>query len=266
MASTEPSLDAGIFGGRWSVVERSTKPAWVQIEEQLADRIESGRLGAGERLPPERDLAEALSVSRMTVRQALASLAARGLVERGVGRGTFVREAAKVVHDLTRVAGFTEEVEGQGLEAGARILDAAQCAAPDRVAQALGLEAGAPVIRLERVRLAGPRPMTLEDTWVPGERFPGLLDHDLSGSLYALMRDRYDLGPVSATERLEPVAARSHEAAALEVAEGCPLMFVERIAYARDGTPVEYAHDRHRGDHARFVIRVVPDELLARAR
>ena len=48
--------------------------------------------------------------------------------------------------------------------------------------------------------------MTLEDSWVPAARFPGLLDADLSGSLYALMRERYDLGPVTATERLEPVA------------------------------------------------------------
>jgi GntR family transcriptional regulator len=265
MATTGPSLDTRVFGGRWSVAERSPKPAWVQIEEQLADRIESGHLGAGERLPPERDLAEALSVSRMTVRQALASLAARGLVERGVGRGTFVR-AARVVHDLTRVAGFTEEVERQGLEAGARILGARHSAAPDRVAHALGIKPGAPVVRLERVRLVGETPTTLEDTWVPAERFPGLLAHDLSGSLYAVMREHYDLEPTSATECLEPVPARSHEAAALDVAEGSPLMLVERIAYAQDGTPVEFAHDRHRGDHARFVIRVIPDELLAGAR
>jgi GntR family transcriptional regulator len=265
MARSEPGLEARIFGRRWAVAERSPKPAWVQIEEQLADRIESGALAPGERIPPERDLAEGLGVSRMTVRQALASLAARGLVERGVGRGTFVREAPRVVHDLTRVAGFTEEVERQGLEAGARILEAKECAASDQVAAALGLEPGAPVVRLERVRLGGDRPMTLEDTWVPAHRFPGLLDRDLSGSLYTLMRDEYDLGPVSATERLEPMAARSYEADALEVAEGSPLMLVERVAYAADGTPVEFSRDRHRGDAARFVIRVVSDELLARA-
>ncbi len=265
MASSGPSPDARVFGGRWSVAERSPKPAWVQIEEQLADRIEAGHLGPGERIPPERDLAEALAVSRMTVRQALGSLAARGLVVRWVGRGTFVRETGAVLHHRTRVAGFTEEVERQGLEAGARILDAGQRTAPDQVAQALGIEPGAPVVRLERVRLVSGRPTTLEDTWVPADRFPGLLEHDLSGSLYALMRERYTLGPVSATERLEPVAARAAEARALDVPEGSPLMLVVRIAYARDGTPVEFAHDRHRGDHARFVIRVVPDELLARA-
>jgi GntR family transcriptional regulator len=238
----------------------------VQIEEQLAGRIQAGDLGPGERLPPERDLAEALAVSRMTVRQALASLAARGLVERGVGRGTFVREATPIVHDLTRVRGFTEEVERHGLSASARILDAGECAAPEPVAQALGLETGAPVVRLERVRYGSGVPMTLEDSWMPARRFPGLLDQDLTGSLYALMGGRYALAPVSATELLEPVAARAFEAQSLGVEEGSPLMLVERTAYTADGIPVEFAHDRHRGDRARFVIRVVPDELLASAR
>ena len=78
------------------------------------------------------------------------------------------------------------------------------------------------------------------------------------------MRDHYGLGPVSATEYLEPVVARAHEAEALSVAEGSPLMLVERSAYARDGTAVEFARDRHRGDRARFLIRVVPDGMLAR--
>jgi len=260
------SIERQVFGDRWAVADRAAKPAWVQIEEGLADRIESGRLAAGERLPAERDLALALSVSRMTVRQALASLAARGLVERGVGRGTFVRESPRVVHDLTRVAGFTEEAERQGLEAGAQILAAAEQRAPAQVAQMLGIEAGAPVVRLERVRLGGDQPITLEDSWVPAEHFPGLLEHDLSGSLYALMREHYELAPVSATERLEPVAARAHEAAALGVPEGSPLMLVERVAYAVDDTAVEFARDRHRGDRARFLIHVVPDALLARAR
>ena len=80
------------------------------------------------------------------------------------------------------------------------------------------------------------------------------------------MREHYELAPVSATDRLEPVAARPHEAAALGVPEGSPLMLVERVAFAADGSAVELARDRHRGDRARFVIHVVPDGLFARAR
>ena len=44
MGQSEPGLEQRIFGGRWAVAERSPKPAWVQIEEQLGDRIESGAL------------------------------------------------------------------------------------------------------------------------------------------------------------------------------------------------------------------------------
>jgi GntR family transcriptional regulator len=249
-------LDTRIFGRRWSVRPRSPKPAWVQIEEQLADRIESGALAAGDRLPPERNLAEALHVSRITVRQALASLAARGLVERGVGRGTYVRRSAPVEHDLARVSSFTEEAARQGLEARARVLDARERPAPGHVARALALAAGTTVVRLQRVRLAGERPVALEDTWLPSARFPGLLDEQLAGSLYALMAERYDLVPVSATERLAAVAARPLDADALGVAVGTPLMQVERLAYDADGAAIEFARDRHRSDRARFVIHV----------
>jgi GntR family transcriptional regulator len=233
-------------------------PAYAQIEDQLAARIESGELRAGERLPPERDLAEGLGVSRMTVRQALSSLAARGLVERGVGRGTFVARD-KLDHDLGRVAGFSELMERHGLEPGAQLIAAAEKPAPDAIAAALGIDEGAPVYRIQRLRFGAGVPMALEDSWLPAAPFPRLLDLGLTRSLYGLMRDLFELEPVRAVERLEPVLARAHEAAALEVSEGSPLMLVERTAYAADGTAVEFAHDRHRGDRASFVIEVAAD-------
>jgi GntR family transcriptional regulator len=193
----------------------------------------------------------------MTVRQALGALAARGLLERGVGRGTFVRAPDRVVHDLTDGLGFTEQLGRQGLAAGAAVLSSGEYAVPEDVAAAL--EGAARALRIQRVRSADGRPVLLEDTWLPADRFPGLLEHDLTGSLYALMRDGYGLEPVSAVERLEPMLARAHEARALDVPQGAPLMLVERVARAADGTVVEFARDRHRGDRARFVVRALPE-------
>jgi GntR family transcriptional regulator len=227
----------------------------VVIEERLTERIESSVIGLGERLPSERELAESFGVSRMTVRQALASLESRGLLERGVGRGTFLRRA-KIEHDLMRVAGFSEVVERQGLEPGARVLSVDERLAPADVARALGLGEGALVVRVERVRLGGGVPLALEDSWIPTDRFPAFTSHDLGGSLYELMRDEYGLEPVHAVERLEPVIARRHEARALEIAERAPLMLVERTASAADETVVEFARDRWRGDRVHFTIQV----------
>jgi GntR family transcriptional regulator len=233
-------------------------PIHLQIEDQLAALVTGGRLRSGDRLPPERELAADLGVSRMTVRQALASLAARGVLERGVGRGTFVAEP-KVEHDHTRVAGFTAQMEAAGLEPGAKVLQAAVGPAPPEVADALALGDGAAAVHVARLRSGGGQPLTLESSWIPDERFPGFLEQDLRGSLYALMRDAYGLAPVRAVERLEPVLAGAAEAEALGVAPRSPLMLVERTAYAADGTPVEHARDRHRGDRARFVVEVATE-------
>lgn len=232
------------------------RPAYQQIEAQVADAIAAGTLGAGDRLPPERDLAVRLGVSRMTVRQAFDALARRGLVERGVGRGTFVSAPRVEIDRTERVAGFTEQMERAGLEPGATVLTAEVTRAPAAVARALGLETGAAVARVRRVRSGGGLPLTLEDSWLPDALFPGVTDLDLGASLYAIMGKRYGHAPVRAVERLEPVAARAQDAEALGVRARTPLMRVERVAYDAEGNAVEYAEDRHRGDRARFVVEV----------
>lgn len=232
---------------------RTDVPKWAQIEDALASRISCGDLRVGDRLPPERDLCDQWDVSRGTIRQALDALAARGLIERGVGRGTFVA-AGKVEVRLHDVAGFTEQMARAGVQAHARVLRAGVRGAPEQVAEALELEPGAAVVRIERLRLAGRLALTIEDTWVPSARFEGIEDLDLRGSIYALMRDLYDRAPVRVVESLEPVVAQRHSAELLGVAAGSALMLVERTAFDAGGVAVEFAHDLHRGDRARFVV------------
>ena len=107
---------------------------------------------------------------------------------------------------------------------------------------------------VRRIRLADGRPIALERSLFPAARFPGLLDFRLDGSLYELLEVRYGLRPHRARESLEPVTAGVREAEALEVAEGAPLMQVERTAYARSGEPLEFARDLFRGDRTRVVV------------
>jgi GntR family transcriptional regulator, transcriptional repressor for pyruvate dehydrogenase complex len=64
----------------------------AQVEKQLREAIMSGQFGQGEKLPPETELAEQFGVSRPTVREALTSLVASGLIRKvpGVAGGSFV--------------------------------------------------------------------------------------------------------------------------------------------------------------------------------
>lgn len=226
-----------------------------QIEDWLADAIATGRLAPGDRLPTEQDLAAWLGVSRMTLRHALAELAQRGLVTRSVGRsgGTFVAEP-KVEQDLTVLAGFSEQLRRHGLVAGARVLAAAEIPASPAASAALEVRVGAPVYEVRRLRLAGGQPILIEHSLFPAERCPGLLGYRLDGSLYELLDEKYGQRPYRAKESLEPVCAGVREAEALGVAEGSPLMLVERTAYSRSGLPLEFARDLFRGDRTRVVV------------
>jgi GntR family transcriptional repressor for pyruvate dehydrogenase complex len=61
-----------------------------RVVDAIRDLVESGKLAPGDRLPPERELAAQLGVSRTVLRESLATLAALGLVEARHGRGVFV--------------------------------------------------------------------------------------------------------------------------------------------------------------------------------
>jgi GntR family transcriptional regulator len=222
-------------------------PAHAQIELALEIAIERGRLSPGDRLPAERQLAERYGVSRMTLRQALGALEQRGRLVRNKGRygGTFVAEAKL---ELVGTSALSDQLRGLGVAAGARVLIACERdAGPDEA------HLGKRVYSIERVRLANGEPVALERGAYSVEAFPGMLDGALEGSLYDLIRARYDDVPVRAHERLEPGLAQAEEAAALEIEPGAPVMLVERTAYSATGRPVEHSRDVFRGDRTRVV-------------
>jgi GntR family transcriptional regulator len=209
---------------------------YAQIIAQIEQSIVDGDLEPGDRLPPERALAAEHGVSRMTVRQALQSLEARGLLRRAIGRngGSFVAQP-KVERDLGTFSGLSEQLARQGVVAGARVLSA-------------GEVDGA--VEIVRVRLADGEPFAVERSSFPADRFRGLLQCDLTGSLYELLGDA---APVRAVERIEPVLADADDAAALGLRVGAPLMLVDRVAYDDAGLVVETARDVFRGDRTRIV-------------
>jgi GntR family transcriptional regulator len=236
-------------------VDRAGPPAYAQIEDRLAEAILGGDLKPGDRLPSERELAARVSVSRMTLRQALDSLERRGLLARSVGRrgGTFVAQP-KIERDLTALSGLTQQLRRQGRRAGARVVSATEIAAGLQAAEALGIERDAPVSEIVRLRYSDGEPLALERSLFPADRFPGLLGCPLAGSLYQVLEDHFGVHPTHAVESLEPVVADAREADALGVKAGAPLMLVERTAFGEDGLPLEWARDLFRGDRTRVVV------------
>jgi GntR family transcriptional regulator len=136
------------------------------------------------------------------------------------------------------------------------VLSTATVGADAETAAALDLPDGALVLEVVRVRLADEQPISLERARFPADRFPGLLDRSLSGSLYELLEAGYDLHPSEAEERVEVVGATAAEARVLEVRAGAPLVAIVRTAWSEDGRPFERSHDLFRADRVRIVTRV----------
>lgn len=263
------AVDHQALSGKPRLAKTTDEPSHTRIEHWLMKRIAAGRLLPNDKLPPEGELAAALGVSRMTLRQALGSLETRGLVERRRGRtgGTVVREP-RIECDLTGLPGFTEQMRRANIRAGARVVRVRRIPANSAVANSLELGKGKDVFEIIRVRSARRESLALEETLLPCHLFPGLDRRHLTGSIYTIMGRDYDLAPHNAHEWLEPAIATQEHADLLEIDPGAALMLVTRTSYTATGIPVEQGYDRYRADRTRISLRTsisstVSAELVA---
>lgn len=232
-------------------------PAAAALRDGLLAEIAAGRPAPGERLGAERELAARLGVSRSTLRSALDALETAGAVYRVRGRsgGIFVSQR-RVERDLSSLTGLPAYLRRQGFQSGARVLSTGTLVADDETADALGLDEGDLVLEVLRVRLADEQPVSLERARFPADRFPGLLDRSLAGSIYDLLETDYGLRVGEAEERIEVVGASAADARTLEVRPGAPLLSIVRTAWSADGRPFEHSRDLFRADRVRIVARV----------
>lgn len=223
----------------------------ARISELLVDLIQSNDLTPGEKLPPERELAQMLGISLAPVRQAILDVVSKGLLERRRGRGTFVRgpgldEKISILHSLT------ESLRAQHIEVETRVLRQEEVAMPREVARALALRERTALL-LERVAMVGREPVALLQAYLSLRAYPKLLDASFaSRSLYETLQDQYGTVVTKADSVIELARSTSADSGKLGIAVGEPLLKVEGTAFAQTGEPVEYFRVLYRGDRVRF--------------
>jgi GntR family transcriptional regulator len=233
-------------------------PLYLQIAEGLLDRIESGELAPGDRLPPERALSEMLGVNRLTLRRALRTLETQGLLTRRQGKGTYVA-SPKIERQASQLVSFTRGMRRRGFIPGIRLIAAEERPVEAALAGELRLPTSAPVYEILRVRTLNQEPMLLERYTLSVRRFPGLLRFDLqTRSLYEILETEYRVVIQRARQSLEPVVASEYEAGLLGLKPGAPLMLERRLSFDAQGAPVEHGRDLYRGDRFRFTTETAP--------
>ncbi len=227
------------------------RPLYRQVRDVLVKRIVDNVWQPGELLPSEFEIAGDLGVSQGTIRKALDELEAEKFVVRRQGKGTYVarHDDARILFQFFKLvpdSGKSEFPESQIIEVTVEAADA-------EAAAALGLSAGARVVRIERLRSLSGRVCIAERILLPRALFPGIEKRDLPNNLYELYRSDFRVTVVRASEKLKAVAAGRHEAKHLGVKLGAPLLAIDRTAFALDGRPVEWRVSLCQTDHLHYV-------------
>ncbi|MFP3854096.1 MAG: GntR family transcriptional regulator [Anaerolineales bacterium] len=231
-------------------------PHYQQIQENLLEAIESGELAEGDLLPSEREFAEALGISRMTIRRAFKELEARGWLEGRVGRGWYVRPS-KIEQRLSKLSGFSSDMESLRLRVTSKVLDFREQSASAALGERMEIPIGSPTFYLERIRFVSSEPLGIEMSNLRADFCPTLMDYDFNkDSLYRVLREEFDLELGSADQTVEASLADWREATLLEIEEGTPVLRGSRITRASGGQVIEASSAVYRGDRYKYRVRI----------
>lgn len=247
---------AAIFAGH-RVDPHKPVPYHIQVYQALESIIQNDLI-SGDRLPGEPKLCELFGVSRTVIRQAMDHLLRDGRIVRIMGKGTFIAESK--IHEgiVAQLTGFYEDMVEKGYTPVSQVLKLEVAPAGSGVARRLGLDIGASVIELRRLRFVDDVPIQIVSSYLPYSLCPNMLEADFAqGSLYAYLSDEYGLRIHKGTRTIEAVLATDEEARLLSIAAGSPLILLDSVSYLRDGAALEYYRAVHRSDCARFEVNLM---------
>jgi len=234
------------------------------IGNRLRSLLQQGILEPGSQLPPEPEMANALGVSRMTLRAALNLLEREGTIIRRQGVGTFLTAQLLLPNRLDLNLGVTENIESMGMEPGICDVAVEVISADEQWAGHLDVPVGTQLVDVHRTLTANSKPVVATHDLFPlrfleqakdgltVEEFSDLLQQELS--LYGIFERRFGLVVDNGIARVRPQAADACLAQQLGVAQSSALMYIEQIDYDQDGQPLLVSIEYHVPDVYEFTV------------
>jgi len=231
--------------------DRSPTPLYLQLADMIRAQIMDGAIGTGDALPSERELSEAVGISRVTVRKGIETLLREGLLSRKHGSGTYI--APRIEQPAALLAGFSADMINRGQKPGSIWIDRSMGLPTPEEALALALSPDLHVQRFARVRTANDEPLAIERAVIPAQFLPGVAE--IGASLYAAL-EAHGARPVRGLQRLQASLATAAEAKLLSIPPGSAILRIERRGFLANGTAVEFTRSAYRGDRYDFVTEV----------
>jgi len=232
-----------------SLDRESPLPLWAQLELDLKRRLEAGEFD--EAFPTDLELTACYDVSRHTVREAVRHLNKTGLLKRERGRGTVVNRS-EFEQSMGTLYSLFQSVESTGVQQRSEVLRC-EVVTDSVAAQQLGLDEGAGLVLIERLRLAGGSPLAVDRAWLPETIAAPLLDVDWNRTaLYVELAKSGAPVPNQGWERLTSIVPTPADRKMLGLGDADGAFFLERVG-SRDSQTIEWRTTIIRGDRYRFV-------------
>ncbi len=226
---------------------------WRQIADQI--RMEIADTQVETKMPAETVLAERFGVNRHTVRSAIAALVSEGVLRSEQGRGTFVTGRARLRYPIRRRTRFSSGLEGQAQNLKTALLSHATEPAGLKVAEALGLSSGDPVIRLETLGAADGVPVSRSSAWLDAARFGAIAKFLVERESMTLALAA--LGVSDYTRKstvIEAVHASDEDCKSLKVSPGAIVLVTRLVDVDQSGKPVLFANTRFAADKVELAV------------
>ena len=208
----------------------SATPLYLRLQRGIEKAIEAGLVAVNDALPAERELALALGISRVTVRNAVRVLVDKSILVQRHGAGTFV--ASRLAPRPRQITGFTEDMQIKGHPTAALWLERSSGPPTPEECEALQIMPGSPVSRLFRLRMVDEKPVCLEHTVLPHSVLPD--PTAIETSLYSWLEDHHQR-PTRCVQTLSARLLDVSHAHLLGVPTGSACLYVERRSFIRQG-------------------------------
>lgn len=230
-------------------------PLYHQMFTLLRDRILSGEVPRGSRIPTEFDLAESFGVSRITAKRALDELAAEGLVERRRGKGTHVIHRSQPKPMSSPLTGLLENLEVLAEHTRVRLLGFRRAPPPEPIRQLFDCDPRQTLVHAIRLRLRGDTPFGYYTSWTRTDH-PAFDEAGLSNTSRLKLFETAGIQFKQVEQVLSAVNADAISAMHLEVEPGNALLSLERRSYDGEGNLVDLLNVHYRPDQFTYRMKL----------
>ncbi|MEJ8305305.1 trehalose operon repressor [Saccharibacillus sacchari] len=229
------------------------KNIFSQIYSDYTQRIESGLLKTGIKLPSENEIAEEYGTSRETVRKALHLLSQNGYIHKIRGKGSYVLDINRMEFPISGLVSFKELSERLGRSARTLVSETVRIPCPQNVARQLQVAEGEPVWKVVRAREIEGEKVILDKDYFLASVIPSLTEQIAADSIYAYLEGELSLKIAYAKKEISVEKVSAEDKRLLHLGRDTHIVVVRNYVHLEDTTLFQYTESRHRLDKFQFV-------------